>query len=384
MDFLLTYYTDKFANIEGNIFELFTEFYNLDLSPVDSWLQTQFENKVEKDDTLSTFYRQEGNKCYARKELLKSLELYTKSLCCATPNGQEYGLALANRSAVSFEMREFSNCLRDIELCFKTNYPKHLRPKIYLRKAECYCETGLKDELEKCMVEALQFLHIENVPDKEKHILKMNKIKKMPLKGHNNWDGHKENLYELPEFDEGESDSFKSASSKLKMSYDETRGRHVLAKKNIRKGEVLFVEKAFLFAPIFKDEKEFHPFKCYNCLKDVISSVPCHSCTLCVYCNEKCRTVSWEDCHRWECEGMQANIWCDLGIGFPALKAILKGVKSGFKTIKGDHTEDLKHFGDKDDNYPYFNRLVSHIYKNKNAAPFILVSLRSTTFYKWL
>lgn len=42
----------------------------------------------------------------------------------------------------------------------------------------------------------------------------MNKIKKMPL---NNWDGHKENLYELPEFDEGESDSFKSASSKLKM-----------------------------------------------------------------------------------------------------------------------------------------------------------------------
>lgn len=51
----------------------------------------------------------------------------------------------------------------------------------------------------------------------EKHILKMNKIKKMPLKGHNNWDGHKENLYELPEFDEGESDSFKSASSKLKM-----------------------------------------------------------------------------------------------------------------------------------------------------------------------
>jgi len=75
---------------------------------VDSWLQTQFENKVEKDDTLSTFYRQEGNKCYARKELLKSLELYTKSLCCATPNGQEYGLALANRSAVSFEMREFS------------------------------------------------------------------------------------------------------------------------------------------------------------------------------------------------------------------------------------------------------------------------------------
>lgn len=71
---------------------------------------------------------------------------------------------------------------------------------------------------------------------------------------------------------------------------------------------------------------------------------------------------------------MQANIWYDLGIAFPAFKAVLKGVKSGFKAIKGDCEEDLKKFGDKNDNYPYFNRLVSNIYKNKNAAPYILVS----------
>lgn len=60
-----------------------------------------------KDDGLSTYYRKEGNKCYARKDLVKSLEYYTKSLCCATPNSREYGLALANRSAVSFEMKEY-------------------------------------------------------------------------------------------------------------------------------------------------------------------------------------------------------------------------------------------------------------------------------------
>lgn len=74
---------------------------------MDSWLETQFKNKTGKNDSLSTIYRQEGNKCYAKKDLLKSLEFYTRSLCCATPNGKEYGLALANRSAVSFEMKEF-------------------------------------------------------------------------------------------------------------------------------------------------------------------------------------------------------------------------------------------------------------------------------------
>lgn len=72
---------------------------------------------------------------------------------------------------------------------------------------------------------------------------------------------------------------------------------------------------------------------------------------------------------------MQANIWYDLGIGFPAFKAVLKGVKSGFNNVKGGYEEDLKHFGSKDDNYPYFNRLVSNIYKSKNAAPYIVVSL---------
>lgn len=70
---------------------------------------------------------------------------------------------------------------------------------------------------------------------------------------------------------------------------------------------------------------------------------------------------------------MQANIWYDLGIGFPAFKAALKGVKSGFHVIKGGYEEDLKHFGSKEDNYPYFNRLVSNIYKSKNAAPYIVV-----------
>lgn len=72
---------------------------------------------------------------------------------------------------------------------------------------------------------------------------------------------------------------------------------------------------------------------------------------------------------------MQANIWYDLGIAFPAFKAVLRGVKSGLRAIKGTHEEDLKHFGDKNDNYPYFNRLVSNIFKSKNVAPYVVVSI---------
>lgn len=103
----------------------------------------------------------------------------------------------------------------------------------------------------------------------------------------------RENYSDLPEFDEGENEHFAYASSKIKMrylsetlgfsicfennfifSYDKSRGRHVVARKNIRKGDVLFVEKAFIVAPGYKENKEFYSFKCYYCVKDIISSIP--------------------------------------------------------------------------------------------------------------
>ncbi|KAJ8910841.1 hypothetical protein NQ315_015576 [Exocentrus adspersus] len=278
-------------------------------------------------------------------------------------------------------MKEFENCLKDIDLCFTTDYPTDLKPKIYFRKAECYFETGQKDNLEKCLRETYDFLISNNIGDKDKHIEKLEQIKRAKIKS-KSVDFHRDTCSDLPEYAEGENSIFAYASSKIKMSYNKVKGRHVVAKKQIRKGDVLFVEKAFIFAPVFKESKEFYSFKCYNCLKDIISSIPCRTCTLCVYCNEKCRTSSWNDCHKWECEGMQANIWYDLGIAFPAFKAVLKGVKSGFRALKTTYEDDLKQFGDKKDNYPYFNRLVSNIYKSKNAAPYIVMAAIVVTYLK--
>lgn len=88
---------------------------------MDSWLENQFKNKAAKDDRLSLYYRKEGNKCYAQKNLLKSLEFYTKSLCTATPGSREYGLALANRSAVTFEMKEYEVSTLNILIIFTLN-----------------------------------------------------------------------------------------------------------------------------------------------------------------------------------------------------------------------------------------------------------------------
>lgn len=135
-------------------------------TPIHSWLESQFKKKTLKNDAISALHRREGNNFYAKKNLVKSLQFYTKSLCFATPHSKESGLALANRSAVLFEMREYQLCLKDIELCFKTNYPTDLKPKIYLRRTECYYELNQEESLNKCIQEVFNFLETENIVDK--------------------------------------------------------------------------------------------------------------------------------------------------------------------------------------------------------------------------
>lgn len=59
---------------------------------------------------------------------------------------------------------------------------------------------------------------------------------------------------------------------------------------------------------------------------------------------------------------MQANLWYKLGIAFPAFRAICKGKASTFAEIKSN---EIAQFGNKEDNYPYFNSLLSHWTYNK-------------------
>lgn len=57
--------------------------------------------------------------------------------------------------------------------------------------------------------------------------------------------------------------------------YDDKKGRHVLASKSINVGDVLFVEKAFVFAPGFDAESaELKLDACYNCLRRTLNGIP--------------------------------------------------------------------------------------------------------------
>lgn len=71
---------------------------------------------------------------------------------------------------------------------------------------------------------------------------------------------------------------------------------------------------------------------------------------------------------------MSHDLWYDLGIGLPAFRALMKGVKSGFKSLKSSYEEDVKRFGDEEDYYPYFDRLMSNVDKIDNMTLLMVVS----------
>lgn len=73
----------------------------------EKWLFNRLLKYEGIDDKKAECQRNLGNKCFAKKDYDESYQFYTKSLCYACRKGVNYGLALANRSALLYELGEF-------------------------------------------------------------------------------------------------------------------------------------------------------------------------------------------------------------------------------------------------------------------------------------
>lgn len=79
-------------------------------------------------------------------------------------------------------------------------------------------------------------------------------------------EGTSDKIFTLLELKDGENSNFAFASNALDLIYTKTKGRHVVAKTDIKIGDVLFVEKPFALVAL-KDV-------CYNCCIETIAPVP--------------------------------------------------------------------------------------------------------------
>ncbi|XP_041981863.1 SET and MYND domain-containing protein 4 [Aricia agestis] len=255
-------------------------------------------DKVKKSENLSSQLRNQGNQCFQKENLFEAWQYYNLALLYAPLDSDKFYLAISNRSAVFYELKKYNECIKDIERVLKYDIPESLRER--LNKRQDMAETELLKEM-----------------NLNKNDYNVNNDRLM-LKG------EKDSVYLC-------------SSSKLEVRFSEDMGRHVVAKEDIKVGEVLADEEPYLN---LIDAKQIL-FACNYCLSRDLNLMPCDSCCFSMYCSDECKTKAHKEYHKAECPLMATLIDMDFTkLEWTALRIVIKARSdhdswsSLFSTIK--------------------------------------------------
>ena len=113
-----------------------------------------------------------GNKLYAGKVYKEALTTYTNAALAANVDSagksEEVALAVANRSAVYFQLTEFERCLEDVEAALMFGYPESLQYKIFDRKGRSLLGLGRQFEAQESLELAALLLQKSSLSEEEK------------------------------------------------------------------------------------------------------------------------------------------------------------------------------------------------------------------------
>ncbi|EZA61542.1 SET and MYND domain-containing protein [Ooceraea biroi] len=254
--------------------------------------------------------REEGNKVFVKGAFnnitcVDALKLYAKAVAFAPYPSEQLALAYANRSAVLFQLGLHTECIQDIDRALALNYPDNLRAKLYIRKTECLIILGNRS-VEDVLEEARHWLDKMSLNDssREKLRTKVQVLRRKTLQTESSTQdirvqrrtGSAENEAPLPTIASCNNE-VPCASDAVAIKYDKRYGRHVVATRNIRPGEVVAVEQPYSLI-LKQHNMQTH---CSNCLRVSWANIPCNHCTYAMYCSEECRYTEWKKCHDVEC-----------------------------------------------------------------------------------
>ncbi|XP_047992590.1 SET and MYND domain-containing protein 4 [Leguminivora glycinivorella] len=225
--------------------------------------------EVSKSTDLSLYYRNRGNECFKNSQYFEAWQCYNLSLLHAPTSSDDYALALSNRSAVFFFLKKYKECIKDIKIVLTLNYPERLHEKLVKRQKSC----------EECLK------------------LDLNDLKTLISE-------RSLEIDEITKLESPRDSTYLCASNKLQVAYNSEMGRHVIAKEDIKVGEVLVEENPY-FILLQKNE---YLFSCSYCLSRDLNLIPCDNCCFTLFCSEECKTSAEKDYHSVECPLMGALI----------------------------------------------------------------------------
>ncbi|KAH8319838.1 hypothetical protein KR074_007364 [Drosophila pseudoananassae] len=252
---LISIISGKFNELKENYSKVnFVEHALIDFK----YMEKIFLNVTLREDKCnkrSVEFRMLGNEQFSLKnrKYFQALELYNKSICYAEPNSEHLSIGYANRSAVLFEWKRYRECLANIELARKANYPARLSHKLDKRERDC------------------QQLLEQQPPDVVPFEFKMN-------------------------FETHAQVPYIADCLELRESADE--GRFIVTNRDLVVGDLVAVEQPFcstLLTPM-------RYIRCVTCKREnYLTLIPCDSCCSVMFCSEDCKQQAMSTFHRFEC-----------------------------------------------------------------------------------
>ncbi|XP_046483537.1 SET and MYND domain-containing protein 4-like isoform X1 [Neodiprion pinetum] len=320
-------------------------------------LKTVIEHQITVLDTTcqqknldrSITLRNNGNESFLSCQYYTAVKQYTESIVCAPESSEELAIAYANRSAALFRLGKFTDCVEDIDRALNLKYPDRLKIKLYKRKKLSLVALGRsgRDTSFQETVNSLEKMDLQKDEKDEpkKELLQLSSVRlisKSPAYA----------LQHLPPTILASNPTIPSASDGVTIKYSKKFGRHLVATRKIKPGEVLILEKPYCSRLNLKNVYTH----CSYCLQVSWTMIPCQYCINVAYCSEKCKNKAWDDYHEVECSvvglllghGFNNILWLSLRMAITATEkgTKLDALKQELKTIDDSTDPCTKGYGD--------------------------------------
>ena len=323
--------TDRFANTKTDGDRVA---FVLNLSFVDECfnINSEFSGKSSLE---ARKWRDKGNQLYQKQNYKDALECYTKAVLNAPVFDEdqaeetEFSLAVANRSAATYQLRKPELAVADIRLALKYGYPEVLEYKIYDRMGKCYMEMERHEDaaeafrtskvcLEHAKLDEKRITLWQQTLDKQLSLCELKpEAKKEKKEKRVTFRGISENV---PVVMGNVSRKFPCASEAFDIRCAQGRGRYAVARRQVSVGDVLIAEQPYVSVLSY----DLYHSHCNHCLKQLEAPLACSQCNFVRYCSEQCHEQSWSKYHEVECKCLKHVRNSGMGfIGHLALRTVL-------------------------------------------------------------
>ena len=211
--------------------------------------------------------------------------------------------------------------------CFsRSGYPGQLLYKLYERRGKCNLSLKSFSAARDDVSLALKYLTTSNLSEekqavKKKELMKVASLMERELEkngvaagGGDTADTNRDTVLALAAPHPG----FPQLSEAVTIRYAASRGRYAVAARDIRVGELIAVEEAFV-SVLDRDQRLTN---CWHCLQCAQRPLPCPACSGLVFCSTGCRDAALATYHPAECGYTDLLYQAQLGawlLGYRAL-----------------------------------------------------------------